>query len=351
MTSLIASNASKQLLTLGSVFLLSAATQACYAQSVATADPARIVAGPDYTIDPDLTDRGNPQGRFFEFTLPIGPGSIYPGTDSTLDPAKEVRSERSIYVYVPAAYVDGTAAPIMVALDGPSRLDLVRNAVDNLSISTDASRKLPAFITIGVQNGGGNAQGSERGLEYDTISDRHARFINDEVLPAVLADPAIRAVYPNLAFTSDPWGKAVMGCSSGGAAAITMGWFRPDLFRRLITYSGTFVDVQDDDAPEEQAYPLGAWEYHSGMKLFENSAPKPLRIFTHVSEFDLGNENGEETHRNWVMANMLMADTLAARDYAYRFVYSQGTGHCDEKVYQLTLADTLVWMWDGYKPE
>ena len=42
-----------------------------------------------------------------------------------------------------------------------------------------------------------------------------------------------------------------MGCSSGGAAALTMGWFRPDLFRRLITYSGTFVDQQDDDAPEE----------------------------------------------------------------------------------------------------
>lgn len=216
MTSSITFHAARQLLTLGSVVLLLAATQPSFAQSIATDDPARIVAGPDYTIDPDLTDRGNPQGQLFEFTMAIGPGSIYPGTDSTLDPAKEVRSERSIHVYVPAAYADGTLAPIMVTLDGPSQLDLVRNAVDNLSNSADASRMLPAFITIAVQNGGGNAQSSERGLEYDTISDRHARFINDEVLPAVLANPAIRAAYPNIAFTSDPWGKAVMGCSSGG---------------------------------------------------------------------------------------------------------------------------------------
>ncbi len=113
-----------------------------------------------------------------------------------------------------------------------------------------------------------------------------ARFINDEVLPAVLANAEIRAAFPQLAFTKNPWGRATMGCSSGGAAALTMGWFRPDLFRRLITYSGTFVDQQDDDAPEEAEFPLGAWEYHSSMKLIEISEKKPLRIFTHVSERD-----------------------------------------------------------------
>ena len=138
-----------------------------------------------------------------------------------------------------------------------------------------------------MENGGNDGKGSERGLEYDTMSDRFARFINDEVLPAVLSNKEIKAAYPKIAFTDDPWGKAAMGCSSGGAAALTMGWFRPDLFRRLITYSGTFVDQQDDDAPEEAKYPLGAWEYHSSMKLIESSEKKPLRIFTHVSENDL----------------------------------------------------------------
>src|SRR6185503_17646289 len=133
-------------------------------------------------------------------------------------------------------------APLLVIQDGPGEINLVKNALDNLTISTDPARKLPAFIAIAVQNGGGDSKGSERGLEYDTMSDRYARFIETEVLPAVLGDTAIRDVYPNLAFTSDPEGKAAFGCSSGGAAALSMGWFRPDLFHRIITYSGTFVD-------------------------------------------------------------------------------------------------------------
>ena len=120
--------------------------------------------------------------------------------------------------------------------DGPSNLNLVRNALDNLTIAANVERKLPAFIAIAVENGGDDSKGSQRGLEYDTLSDRLARFINDEVLPAVLANAEIKAAYPNIAFTDNPWGKAAMGCSSGGAAALTMGWFRPDLFRRLITY-------------------------------------------------------------------------------------------------------------------
>jgi enterochelin esterase-like enzyme len=146
----------------------------------------------------------------------------------------------------------------------------VGNALDNLTISKDPSRKLPAFIAIAVENGGNDGKNSERGLEYDTLSDRLALFIHDEVLPAVLHDAKIKAAYPRIAFTDNPWGRAVLGCSSGGAAALTMGWFRPDWFRRVIAYSGTFVDQQDDDAPEERKYPLGAWEYHSGTKLIEN---------------------------------------------------------------------------------
>ena len=310
-----------------------------------------VVVGPDYRIDPDLTDRGNPKGHSFEFSMRLADSKIFRGDDSTLEPRKPVRKQRKIFVYVPAAYKDGTEAPILVTHDGPSRFNLVRNALDNLTISKDPDRKLPAFITIAVQNGGNDSKGSERGLEYDTMSDRFARFINDEVLPAVLSNAAIKAVYPNIAFTKNPWGKAAMGCSSGGAAALTMGWFRPDLFRRLITYSGTFVDQQDDDAPEEARYPLGAWEYHSSMKLIENSEKKPLRIFTHVSENDLRAKDPEETYHNWVMANERTAAALKAKGYDYRYVFSRATRHCDPKVFRQTLADTLVWMWRGYHAE
>jgi len=95
-----------------------------------------------------------------------------------------------VYVYVPAAYKDGTKAPVLVIHDGPGQLNLVRNALDN-------------------------------------------------------------------------------------AAALSMGWFRPDLFRSIVAYSGTFVAQQDEDGPEAKKYPFGAWEYHSGMKLIETSEKKP----------------------------------------------------------------------------
>jgi enterochelin esterase-like enzyme len=279
----------------------------------------------------------------------LADSKIFRGDDTTLDPKKDVRTEREISVYVPAAYQDGTKAPILVMHDGPSNLNLVRNALDNLTISKDPARKLPAFIAIGVQNGGNDGKGSQRGLEYDTMSDRLARFINDEVLPAVLNNAEIKAAFPKIAFTDDPWGKAAMGCSSGGAAALTMGWFRPDLFRRLITYSGTFVDQQDDDAPDEAKFPLGAWEYHSSMKLIETSDKKPLRIFTHVSENDLRAKDPEETYHNWVMANERTAAALKAKGYDYRYLFSRATKHCDKQVFEQTLADTLIWTWRGYQ--
>jgi enterochelin esterase family protein len=167
----------------------------------------------------------------------------------------------------------------------------------------------------------------------------------------VLTNADIKAAFPKLALTENPWGRAVMGCSSGGAAALTMGWFRPDWFRRIIAYSGTFVDQQDDDAPEEAKYPLGAWEYHSGMKLIENSEKKPLRIFTHVSENDLRPKDPEETHHNWVMAGERTAEALKSKGYHQRFVFSLSTRHCDGRVFEKSLADTLVWIWRGYHDE
>jgi enterochelin esterase-like enzyme len=325
--------------------------QGGYVENPGSQGNGNHVVGPEYSIDPDLTDRGNPKGKSFEFSLPLSESKIFRGDDETLDARKEVRKSRRIFVYVPAAYVDGTPAPILVMHDGPSNMNLVRHALDNLTISKDPDRRLPAFIAIGVENGGNDGKGSERGLEYDTMSDRFARFINDEVLTAVLGQADIRAAYPKMAFTSNPWGKAAMGCSSGGAATLSMGWFRPDLFRRLITYSGTFVDQQDDDAPEEKEFPLGAWEYHSSMKLIETSQKKPLRIFMHVSENDLRAKDPEETYHNWVMANERTAAALKAKGYDYRYVFTKATRHCDRKVFEQTLADTLVWMWRGYQPE
>jgi len=320
---------------------------------VAIGDPGTMgdgdfVAGPTYPTQPDLTDRGAPKGRSFQFTMDSSSSLIFKGDDITLLPQNQHAFTRTIDVYVPAQYKDGTPAPVLVIQDGPGELGMVRNALDNLTISTDPARKLPAFIAIAVQNGGGDSKGSERGLEYDTMSDRYARFLQTEVLPAVIANPQVKAAYPNLAFTDNPEGKAALGCSSGGAAALIMGWFRPDLFRRLITYSGTFVDQQDDDAPEEVAFPLGAWEFHSGMQLIANNPRKDLRIFLNVNDADNGATAPESGHHNWVIANQLTAAALKAKSYHYRYVFGQQAGHCQGNVQSATLADTLVWTWRGY---
>lgn len=325
---------------------------ALFVSSALAVENGVFTVGPEYKIDPDLTDRGNPKGKSFEFKMKLADSKIFRGDDTTLEPDKKpVRVERRIFVYVPAAYKDGTKAPVLISHDGPSQLNLIRNALDNLTVSADPARRLPAFIAISVENGGNDSKNSQRGLEYDTMSDRLARFIHDEVLPAVLADPNIKAAYPKLALAENPASRAVMGCSSGGAAALSMGWFRPEWFGRIIAYSGTFVDQQDDDAPEEQKFPFGAWEYHSSMKLIQSSAPKPLRIFTHVSENDNRAQDAEETHRNWVMAGQRIAQALKEKGYAHRSLYSLASGHCDKRVFEHTLADTLVWTWQGYKDE
>ena len=95
-------------------------------------------------------------------------------------------------------------------------------------------------------------------------------------------------------------------------------------------------------------FPFGAWEYHSEMELIANTSIKPLRIFLHVSENDLGAGAPEADHHNWPMANERTAAALKAKGYHYRYVFAKNAGHCDGKVFDQTLADTLVWMWRGW---
>lgn len=307
-----------------------------------------FTVGPSYTKSPDLAAKGAPGGRGFQFTMSSTDSKIFSGLDTTLIATNQHPFTRRVDVYVPATYQDGTAAPFMVMQDGPDQLSNVKLALDNLTQRSDPTRSLPAFIAIAVANGGGDAQGSERGLEYDTMSDRYARFVDGELLPAVLTNASIKAAYPKLAFTTDPDGRATMGCSSGGAAALTMGWFRPDLFHRIVTYSGTFVAQQDSDAPERIMYPLGAWEYHSSHSLIANTDAKPLRIFINANETDIGSSAADSGHHNWVLANQRTAAALKTKDYHYRFVFGRAAGHCDPKVRDATLADTLIWVWRGY---
>jgi enterochelin esterase family protein len=307
-----------------------------------------LMVGPMYTTSPDLLSKGAPAGKSFHFTMSSANSKIFTGMDSTLNAGNRHAFMRGIDVYVPAKYKDGTAAPFMVIQDGPGQLGIIKNALDNLTQSTDPTRRLPAFIAIAVANGGGDSIGSERGLEYDTMSERYGQFIQTEVVPAVLADATIKAAFPNLALTADPEGRGTLGCSSGGAAALTMGWFHPEWFRRIVTYSGTLVAQQNPASAEAAIYPLGAWDYHSVINLIGTTPPRPLRVFINANEHDLGAGSGDANHHDWLLANQRTAASLKAQNYHYRLVEGMGVGHCDPKVQNLTLPDTLLWVWRGY---
>jgi enterochelin esterase-like enzyme len=317
-----------------------------------TEGDGNFTIGPDYTDAPELTVRpGAPAGTVHQFTMNSADSKIYPGLKpvtnaaylrrdssgnrlalSALDGTTNAPYTRRVWVYVPSQYVAGTPAPFLVVQDGGSYAARLTNILDNMI----ADHRLPALIAIMINSGGGDAQGSERGLEYDTVSGQYAGFIETEVLPRISRDYQIT-------FTRDPDGRAAMGGSSGGAAAFTMGWFHPELYHRILTYSGTFVNQQ---SPLNPASPHGAWEYHE--HLIAQSAPKPLRIWMQVGENDNHSNDPENTYHNWVLANQRMAAALQARGYHYQFVFCKGAGHVDGKAVAQTLPGALAWLWRGY---
>ena len=119
-----------------------------------------------------------------------------------------------------------------------------------------AARRIPAIVAVLIDSGGGDAQGSQRGLEYDTRVGALQRLRRDRSVAAESQDER------GIVFDDDPEGRATMGASSGAAAAFTMAWFHPERYRRVLSYSGTFVNQQSPPNPET---PRGAWEYHDHL--------------------------------------------------------------------------------------
>ncbi len=311
-----------------------------------------VVIGPDYAPAPDaVADPDVPAGVVHAFTMPSRDSVLFPGI-KRLDNAITRRRDpfgnriaaaeheqsvpapytRTVWVYVPAQYRPGTPAPFIVAQDGYLYLNRLPRVLDRLI----AAGRAPAVIAILVDSGGGDAQGSQRGLEYDTLSGRYSDFIETEVLPRVTAEIGVT-------LTDDPEGRATMGVSSGAACAFTMAWFHPERYRRVLSYSGTYVNQQ---SPPDPASPRGAWEYHAS--LIPAAERKPLRIWLEVGEADLHPDDPEETFHNWPLANRRMAAALAAKGYPYRFTLSLGGRHNDPRVLEQTLPGALEWLWRDY---
>lgn len=313
----------------------------------ASAD-GNFIIGPTHTPAPESSlHEGVPQGAVYEFTMSSADSKIYPGvardpgtfgTPDPKNPAKLIVTTshpapytRKVAVYVPKQYVPGTAAPFIVGADGPD--PLLFTVLDNLI----AEHRVPVMIAISIANGSGDAQGSERGLEYDTMSGRYAEFVEKEVLPLVEKKYHVK-------LTKNPDGRAAMGGSSGASCALIMAWYHPELYHRVLSYSGTFVNQQWPYNPET---PHGAWEFHES--LIPNSPRKPIRIWMEVGDRDLYNPNiMRDGMHDWVVANERMAKVLAAKGYHYQFVFARNARHVDHATKLQTLPEALEYLWQGY---
>jgi enterochelin esterase-like enzyme len=306
-----------------------------------------FILGPTHNPAPEMTVKDNvPHGQIFNFTMESTDSKIYPGIARGPAPGEAPAQQpttpgaprviqthaqpytRKVAVYVPKQYVPGTAAPFIVGADG---IDTgLFTALDNLI----AEKKVPVMIAISIGNGGSDAQGSERGLEYDTMSGLYAEFVEKEVLPRAEKEA-------NVKLTKDPDGRATMGGSSGGSAALAMAWYHPDLYHRVLTYSGTYVNQQ---YPYNAETPHGAWEFHD--HLIPESPVKPIRIWMEVGDRD--NYSNRDDYHDWVLANERMAKVLAEKGYHYQFLFAVNAGHTDRAVKAQTLPEALEYVWQGY---
>jgi iron(III)-enterobactin esterase len=310
-----------------------------------------FIIGPTHSPAPQIAaqtpDQDPAHGKVVEFEMSSADSKYYPGiardkgTFGTSDPSNPAKLivttshpapyTRKVAVYVPKSYVPGTAAPFIVGADGPDRTLFA--ALDGLI----AEKKLPPMIGISIGNGSGDAQGSERGLEYDTMSGKYAEFVEHEVLPLVEQKAQVK-------LTKDPDGRATMGGSSGGSCAMIMAWYHPELYHRVLTYSGTYVNQQ---WPWDEKTPMGAWGFHE--QLIPESPRKPIRIWMEVGDRDLYSPNlMRDNMHDWVEANERMAKALAAKGYHYQYIFAENAGHTDRSVKAQTLPEALEYLWQGY---
>jgi hypothetical protein len=195
----------------------------------------------------------------------------------------------------------------------------------------------------------------------------------------------------DLKLTDNPDGRGTMGGSSGGACAVSMVWWRPDLFRRALTYSATLVT----QVPAGSPFPHGAWIYHdvdpydmtkpnglviqhcepkggfrgqAGGKVGPCDPPltqtaceavaagcqwntkvnRPVRIWLESGTGDLGSGGAPSSYRNFDLANQRMAAAMKARGYHYHYDHALSAGHVDGKVVNQTLGEAMQWVWRGY---
>ena len=243
-----------------------------------------------YPLHPDSqVKEGVPRGKVTEYRFEKS--SVFPGT------------ERDYFVYVPAQYDPAKPAALMVFQDGKNYVRengvwRVPTVFDNLIHEGSMPVTIALCINPGVVPGGDGAQDRfNRSYEYDTVSDRYASFIVDEMIPEV------RKTYN---ITDDPNLRAIGGSSSGAIAAFGVAWHRPDQFRRVFSTVGTYVGLR------------GGNEYPTLVRKME---PKPIRVFLQDGRNDQDIYGG-----SWWHANTSMLSALQWAGYRVKNEWGDG-GH------------------------
>jgi enterochelin esterase-like enzyme len=263
-----------------------------------------------------MLNPSNPRGTVTEHV--VSGSKIFPGT------------ARRYSLYVPAQYTPEQPAALMVFQDGHAfvskRGDFrVPTVFDNLI----ARGAMPVTIAVMIDPGhkgelpdkrGWKPTPANRSVEYDTVSGDYANFLLEEVLPLIEADYRI---------TQNPELRAICGNSSGGICAFSVAWHRPDRFRKVLSHIGSFVDLRGG---------------HNYPPMIRKTDKKPIRVLLQDGENDLDNRHG-----NWPLANRQMARALSYQNYDYKLVFGDG-GH-DGKHAGTIFPDSLQWLWRGWKKQ
>lgn len=221
------------------------------------------------------------------------------------------------YLYVPEQY-QGQEMGLMVFMDGNLYLNNanVPNVLDYMIAKKEIPEVLALFINPGDKGPGLPRYGGEtnRSIEYDSIDNKYADFLIDEIFPEIKAKHNVSA---------DPDKNAIVGISSSGNAAFAAAWNRPDTFRRVMSHLGSFTCIRGG---------------HEFPYLIRQHEKKPIRVFLQTGEHDLNTCFG-----NWKIANQEMASALEYKDYDYKLVI--GNGSHSLRYGASILPDSLLWLW------
>ncbi|HEY1218710.1 MAG: alpha/beta hydrolase-fold protein [Bryobacteraceae bacterium] len=287
--------------------------------------PAAQAQAPDpdayYRLGPDsLPQEGVPRGEIRgPFTLP---SQVYPGTAHTY------------WVYVPAQYDPAVPASLMIFNDGQAFVAAegdtrAPNVMDNLIYR----REIPVLIGVFINPGRRPDQPepnlhewgdrtTNRPTEYNSLDDRYARVIVDELMPVLNKEYSI---------AKDPDRRGIGGTSSGAIAAFTVAWERPNEFRKVLSIVGSFTNIRGGNA-----YP----------DIIRKADRKPIRIFLQDGRNDnRGNGRGGayDESRDWFLQNVRMMQALTEKGYDLN--YTWGMNKHGGKMGGAILPDMMRWLW------